>query len=921
MLYVTLCVAAALAVVPAASANVWVEKRCDSIESNVDGHWSASSPSVWSVGSIGSCPNSLAVGIPVLGEAFHFGKGEYSLHATLEPASEPVSRIFIRMSGSNGSSHGVEQGFKLCDAEGQCTPRYMLEDGDPDGQEFLFDVDDPLHPMPEGTVTIAASAECVADAGCTPPEWLFIDDIEIGHVDNAPPITDIVPEFPVGSGDNGWIRGDFYLLASAGDAQSGVSWVEGSAVDMFDDEFVVYECGERDVFVNISCSNYPDHAELVDIDRMRQGENTAHARAQDWAGNIGGSSATYFVDSISPPKPSNVNMRPGRLEWLRSATATVTWDHVGETVQNETQSGIASSEAVFSRIVGGYGSLTESIPGQGKSFVVTFPDTSGVWQMRLSTTDRAGNKSFDDVKEFRFDTVKPGAPVFSSAIEPIGIDDLESGRHVDWDWTTVGASGICSTSLALNATPGFTPAETIANSAILGGVSEFTITPQMIENAGDGQRYLHTRGISCAEAAGGIARPSVLIDTKEPTAEFIPNGWTDGGLQKVIVGSDPLRNGKATGVERIDYQLDAQTGSVEGNELWLDLTAGPHSLTYEVFDRVGNSSGVETRFFNVDADAPSVWLTRGSDDDPTAFTAHADDDHSGVVALWAELQAESGGAAYKLGDGFIDQAPSPGEVSLDFRVDDQVIPEGRYTLVAVGVDQSGKRMTSSTWEDGSPASLELPLRTKTALAAEIGTNKKFGQTLRAAFGSAVKVRGRLVLADGKPLPNRSVTIQARHQGGVRRLVGTATTNESGTFEYALRAGPSRRITVDFAGSNVFAGSSHTVDLKVSAKVTARGNRRVVPRGQRLRIRGQVSDGGAGFPPHGKIVVLQFKIGRRWSNISKSVRAFDDGRFATAFSYRPRAAKKRIRFRVVSTLEGGWPFEQGVSKEFSAEFRR
>jgi hypothetical protein len=207
-------------------------------------------------------------------------------------------------------------------------------------------------------------------------------------------------------------------------------------------------------------------------------------------------------------------------------------------------------------------------------------------------------------------------------------------------------------------------------------------------------------------------------------------------------------------------------------------------------------------------------------------------------------------------------------------------------------------------------------KVKTRIFASLRRGRQAGVDLTVPFGVSSVLIGRLLDADGAGLVGRELRIVARPSRGAlaKTRVATVRTGKRGGFSLDLGAGPSRRITVNYAGDAAYeAASRPSMALRVRGGVTLSGAPSALRTGQALRLRGRVRAAGAPIPRRGKLVAVQYLEAEtgRWRPILVT-RTDHSGRFRARYRFRYVVGAARIRLRAIALPEERWPYAPGAS---------
>jgi hypothetical protein len=207
-------------------------------------------------------------------------------------------------------------------------------------------------------------------------------------------------------------------------------------------------------------------------------------------------------------------------------------------------------------------------------------------------------------------------------------------------------------------------------------------------------------------------------------------------------------------------------------------------------------------------------------------------------------------------------------------------------------------------------------RGKARIFARLRWRHRLSTSLTVPFGAAATLTGRLLSADGAGLAGRELRVVSRPSRGAlsRVRVDRVSTGEHGGFRLQLGSGPSRKISVSFAGSEQLEEATRSpLSLRVRGGVDFHATPRSLRTGEDLKLRGRVRTRGAPLPRRGKLVAIQYFEAetRRWRPVIV-VRSDHSGRFHARYRFRYITGTARIRLRAVSLPEERWPYAPGVS---------
>jgi hypothetical protein len=319
---------------------------------------------------------------------------------------------------------------------------------------------------------------------------------------------------------------------------------------------------------------------------------------------------------------------------------------------------------------------------------------------------------------------------------------------------------------------------------------------------------------------------------------------------------------------------------------------------------------------------------------PQTVSAKLSDEHSGPThgeieyrrlnaERWIELSTK------------LEKAEGPGTARLTATVPESLDP-GTYVFRADAEDGAGNAASTTRRADGTEMALRKtpppvgPSRpaaghgdalqpappAKTRLFARLRWRRRRGSRVTVPFGAGAALSGRLLNADGAGLAGRRLRVVSRPSRGAlaRRRIDSVETGAHGGFELALPAGPSRRITVSYAGGPGSAGARRpALALRVRGAATLSAAPRSLRTGQSVQLWGRVRTRGAPLPRRGKLVAIQYyeNEARLWRPVLVT-RSDHSGRFHVRYRFRYITGTARIRLRAVALAEERWPYVPGTS---------
>ncbi len=207
--------------------------------------------------------------------------------------------------------------------------------------------------------------------------------------------------------------------------------------------------------------------------------------------------------------------------------------------------------------------------------------------------------------------------------------------------------------------------------------------------------------------------------------------------------------------------------------------------------------------------------------------------------------------------------------------------------------------------------LTFPLREPVQLISRLGHGGESGETI--GYGRDSKAQGRLLDRSGEPMADRAVTVTEYFGIGalIDQRVRTVTTDKRGRWSSALPAGPSRTVSVSFAGTPQYQPLSAEPDeLRVRSRASFATSRDRVPEGKGVLFEGKVGHFGARVPAGGKLIELQVREGRaRWNTVREAFHTDSSGRFKLRYRFgRFYETNAHFVFRVKIAREQGWPYK-------------
>jgi hypothetical protein len=393
-----------------------------------------------------------------------------------------------------------------------------------------------------------------------------------------------------------------------------------------------------------------------------------------------------------------------------------------------------------------------------------------------------------------------------------------------------------------------------------------------------GARVRLTDNSAPALTTGG---PALEAGWRRPGDAIVYSASDNSGIRSARVESGGLASRASLSC---DYTYTVPCSNVRGGRLRLPaLPDGAHAVRVVAEDAAGNPRTRE-HLVQVDGTPPQARLEppRGR-----TLRVRVGDALSGV-ATGTILVRQSPQEAYR-----------PLETTLKGGVLRARLDRGalRRTDVHASVtDSAGNHV------EGSPVRIRIT-----------------GGRKRVRFGRRAVLRGRLTLSGGLPVAGGRVhaTGRIRRAGAATEDFGTVTADRRGRFRVAVPAGPSRAVTLAFAGGGGLLGGARRYGVRVPAATTIRASKRVLPGPGRVRFSGRVRTLGQPIPARGLVVVLQGRDNKRWRTFADA-RANRRGRWRTSYRFHGVPGRYPIRARV--RRQAGFPFALGHSRRVTVRVR-
>ena len=334
---------------------------------------------------------------------------------------------------------------------------------------------------------------------------------------------------------------------------------------------------------------------------------------------------------------------------------------------------------------------------------------------------------------------------------------------------------------------------------------------------------------------------------------------------------------------------------------------GANVVTFCAADFAGNET-CESSTVRVDNQPPAVAFSNVQlVDDPELIRASVADSHSGISTGQILYRAEGEGIWQPL-----ETVRADGE--LQARVDSTSVPAGTYEFKAVVTDNAGNQAETTRREDGREMALPFPLKSGVDLSAALEPGGAKRTTI--PYGRRSRVAGVLREASGDPIAGQEIVIEEYFGDGalIRERITRVQTDGRGRWTSKLPAGPSRRVTATYAGtqrylSEVTSGGR----LAVRTKASLRTSKSRVAEGGKVMFRGKLGRLGARIPNGGKLLELQVKQDRHtYQTVGEGFRSKPNGRYKVPYRFgRFYQYDVRFKFRVKVAREADWPYKAPV----------
>lgn len=289
---------------------------------------------------------------------------------------------------------------------------------------------------------------------------------------------------------------------------------------------------------------------------FKDGEQVFHVRSTDRAGNA--SSVTEFkwlIDSLAPTL--NITSAPGVLSRDTMATfAFSATDDGGQLTNFQCQVDASTSAACTSPVA--YSGLAQ-----------------GEHVFKMTVTDRAGNR-IDKTYTWQVDSLPPAVNFTTQPAVLSRVDDvLLAFNTTDTNGSGGNGSGVNGFTCQLD-----------------GSAPAACTSPMSFSDLADGS---HTFTVTAMDRAGntGTSAATFFIDDTPPTLTFtkVPRAMSNQLPAAFAFTPGDPNGANGSGVDSIMCKIDTGAASrcSSNSPSFSNLVDGPHTATFTVFDRAGNS--------------------------------------------------------------------------------------------------------------------------------------------------------------------------------------------------------------------------------------------------------------------------------------------------------------------------------------------
>lgn len=363
--------------------------------------------------------------------------------------------------------------------------------------------------------------------------------------------------------------------------------------------------------------------------------------------------------------------------------------------------------------------------------------------------------------------------------------------------------------------------------------------------------------------------------------------------------------------------------------------SGAYSLQLWLRDEAGNEAPGSAVTVPLRLDEVRPQPAFATEEPTSQVVAEVSDEHSGPASgrllyrrvdapEWTELPTKLISAGTPGKAHLVAPLPELGYGTFVFRAEaeDAAGNVASTTLRADGTQMAIRRVPPPPVAKAKPA--PAAPKVKSRLFARLRGGHGRGDSLTVPFAAPALLSGRLTRVDGAGLAGRELRVVSHPSHGalVPTDVQMVRTGEGGGFELRLPPGPSRRVTVTFAGEEGLEASRRpALELRVRSGVLLRAVPQELRTGEAVRLSGRVKSAGAPIPRRGKLVAIQYleQATHRWRPVLVT-RSDHHGRFQAHYRFRYVTGSASIRLRATALAEERWPYAPGSSPPVTVAVR-
>jgi len=566
---------------------------------------------------------------------------------------------------------------------------------------------------------------------------------------------------------------------------------------------------------------------------------------------------------------------------------------------------------------------------------VKVPKAPGVYMAEVRLEDAGGAIGPPASATLRFDDVRPGPTEPLAVPEWIGRTAFPLTIRLSRPLDPPPLSGIRGYAVSVDQVATHRPClaadrcsegETTLRNGADGNLLTFPALPEGIS-------YLHSVAVSGSGMSSATTGHLLLrVDTTDPLTRLVgaPAGWTRGPVRVSAVAEDH-GSGMGGGAGPSPFtaiRVDNGTPAIAAGDRVTTTVIGEgvHEVAYFARDRAGNVddgghlNGIDNRSpatatVRIDRTPPQAAFATAPDPRrPESIRVQIRDPLSGPDPTHGWIGVRRAGS-----DDRFQRLPAESQAAgrLRARWDSDDYPHGEYEFRALAFDVSGNSAMTTHRANGEPMVLANPLKATTTL--RVGFRGRVpADNAAIANGRRITIDGRLLTGARAPLAAAPLRVVERFAEGASppSRITEVETNRRGSFVLRLAPGPSREVSVVFAGGPTHArASGPDLHLAVRGGARLRASSAVVRvGGPPLLFSGKLLAPPGTIPPRGRPVELQFRLaGLPWSEF-RTVQTDRRGRFRYTYRFSDDDSRgARFQFRAYVPTQDDWPYEPGSSR--------